>query len=454
MRRNGLSEHCPNRQWRFTARFTRDFPPWTAYRRVCLPLDPIFFFEKFCGCAVSRPVVMAPPFPSSSPFCNVLELIPPDDTGNNQGCPAHGQTAQGPETEDLEDSSDTGPKKTGDQTIAQSAESSETLLQSSPNDGTHQTHQNIEPLSLTTTFQDQSSLYHNTSSNSNSSSNRQANIYAPNERNPKRRRKETPPADITPARASKFQKKSGQACARCKLPVKGARPYRIGDLSALVLCFRTRPLPTMATHPQIDIKVVIGFPPALHIQTVALDSFFDQLLPYLMVDQFKELAVLKDLESFRFARKKSAWPSVILTTYIYLTVLERDSWNLENWKVKSRRCASGTKVTNNPTTVWPLTELPQSLLGKNEARVRLISSHIRTISRGSAPFFKDISENVKARVKSNMQDVDLFTDMLTDDFDAFCQHLLLSRSCTYSEDDWSSFDYKFSSMMNMDEIDG
>lgn len=49
-----------------------------------------------------------------------------------------------------------------------------------------------------------------------------------------------------------------------------------------------------------------------------------------------------------FARKKSPWLSVILAVYIYLTVLVRDTWNLESWKVISRRWASDPRVAKNP----------------------------------------------------------------------------------------------------------
>lgn len=68
--------------------------------------------------------------------------------------------------------------------------------------------------------------------------------------------------------------------------------------------------------------------------------------------------------------------------------------------------------------VWPLTETPQSLIEKNEAKVRLIVNHVRKIPRGTVPFFMDVSGDMKANLKSKTQDIEEFTDVVTDDFDA------------------------------------
>ncbi|KAJ8130308.1 hypothetical protein O1611_g3322 [Lasiodiplodia mahajangana] len=122
----------------------------------------------------------------------------------------------------------------------------------------------------------------------------------------------------------------------------------------------------------------------------------------------QELAVLKDLENFIFARKSSPWLS---------------------------------------TMVWPLTATPEALVEKNEAKARLIAGHIRTISRGESPFFKGAGGSVNANMKGESLDVKEFTDGIRDDFNALSQHLLLSEPCPFSEEDWNSLDYKFSRMI-------
>jgi hypothetical protein len=71
--------------------------------------------------------------------------------------------------------------------------------------------------------------------------------------------------------------------------------------------------------------------------------------------------------------------------------------------------------------VWPLEETPESLIERNEAKARLITNHIRTISRGSTPFFRDVDGKIKANVKSKMANVDDFTTAVKDDFDALSE---------------------------------
>ncbi|KAI0487365.1 hypothetical protein F4859DRAFT_509934 [Xylaria cf. heliscus] len=388
-------------------------------------------------------------------------------------------------------------------------------------------------------------------------------IYAPYER--KRQRDPSPGNELHQARTPKARKKTGQVCARCLYQAR-----------ALILLQNVKRWHPIATHPTIEIKVGIGFPPALSIQVNAfeavdakllqhvnfrslassflrttetkpfglysfivkncvLDAFFDELLPHLLESQSKatpdgftsqvfqtvyrfsldhnraespmlkkilrlwaaqaiffgriwrlsegggrvgaimhaeinaydvprflywqldciaeryayeqELAVLRDLENFIFARKNAPWLSIVLTSYIYLTVLERDTWNLKSWRIKSDRWAADLRVKNNPTMVWPLTVTPEILVEKNEAKARLIAGYVRIISRGESPFFKDVDGSVKANVKVNSPDVGEFTEAIRDEFEALNQHLLLSRPCSFSEDNWNSLDYRFTKMI-------
>ncbi|KAI0818294.1 hypothetical protein GGR55DRAFT_674127 [Xylaria sp. FL0064] len=423
-------------------------------------------------------------------------------------------------------------------------------------------------------------------------------VYAPFER--KRQREPSPQNELHQARAPKARKKPGQICARCKLyreKCSGTFPCdRCMSLSgwralciratfckdtafnnglyqarALILLRNVKRWHPIATHPTIEIKVGIGFPPALLLQvnafeavdskllqhvnfrslassflrmtetkpfglysfivkSASLDAFFDELLPHLLESQPKatpdgftsqvfqtvyrfsldhnraespmlkkilrlwaaqaiffgriwrlsegaervgavmhaeinaydvprflywqldciveryayeqELAVLRDLENFIFARKNAPWLSVVLTAYIYLTVLERDTWNLKSWRIKSDRWA-----TDPRTMVWPLTVTPETLMEKNEAKARSIAGYVRIVSRGGPPFFKDVGGNVQANAKGNLPDVGDFIETIGDKFEALNQHLLLSRSCSFSEDDWNSLDYKFSRMI-------
>ncbi|KAI0096456.1 hypothetical protein GGR51DRAFT_30584 [Nemania sp. FL0031] len=428
-------------------------------------------------------------------------------------------------------------------------------------------------------------------------------VFAPSER--KRQRNASPQNKLHRHRASKTRRKPGQVCARCKLyreKCSGTFPcdrcislngwysfcarasfykdtaFNNGLYKArtLILLRNVKRWHPIATHPAVDLKVGVGFPPALSIKVnafeaidmkllqhvnfrslassflrttetkpfglyncivknSALDAFFDELLPHLLEDQSKatpdgfsrqvfdtvyrfsldhkrvestmlknilrlwaaqtiffgriwrlseggervgavmhneinaydvprflywqldciaeqyayeqELAILRDLEKFIFARKSSPWLSVVLASYIYLTVLERDTWNLKSWRVKSDRWARDQRVANNPTMVWPLTVTPEALVEKNEAKARSIAGYVRTISRGVSPFSKDITGSVSANVKGDSPDVAEFTNAIKDDFDALSQHLLLSTSCSFSEDDWNSLNYTFSRMI-------
>jgi hypothetical protein len=61
------------------------------------------------------------------------------------------------------------------------------------------------------------------------------------------------------------------------------------------------------------------------------------------------------------------------------------------------------------------------LIAKNEAKARLITNHIRTISRGSTPFFRDVDGKMKANVKSKMANVDDSITAAKVDFDALSE---------------------------------
>jgi hypothetical protein len=65
----------------------------------------------------------------------------------------------------------------------------------------------------------------------------------------------------------------------------------------------------------------------------------------------QEFAVLRDLENFMFARKKAPWLSIVLVSYIYLAVLERDTWNLTSWRIKSDRWRTDPRVSSNPVSL-------------------------------------------------------------------------------------------------------
>lgn len=62
----------------------------------------------------------------------------------------------------------------------------------------------------------------------------------------------------------------------------------------------------------------------------------------------QEMEVLKALEERVFARERTSWLSVFVTSFIYLAILELDNWNLESWKVKSTRWAVDERVQHNP----------------------------------------------------------------------------------------------------------
>jgi hypothetical protein len=75
-------------------------------------------------------------------------------------------------------------------------------------------------------------------------------------------------------------------------------------------------------------------------------------LDYNMENHLRNLekTVLLDLETLILERKKSSWLSAFLCTFIYLAILERDSWNLHSWEVKSKRWAQNNQVCSNPVS--------------------------------------------------------------------------------------------------------
>jgi hypothetical protein len=68
-----------------------------------------------------------------------------------------------------------------------------------------------------------------------------------------------------------------------------------------------------------------------------------------------EKLVLKDLERHVFPskgayREQSTWFTVVLSSIIYLAVLESDTWNLESWKAKCKEWESNPLYMGNPVS--------------------------------------------------------------------------------------------------------
>ncbi|OIW32557.1 hypothetical protein CONLIGDRAFT_668240 [Coniochaeta ligniaria NRRL 30616] len=71
----------------------------------------------------------------------------------------------------------------------------------------------------------------------------------------------------------------------------------------------------------------------------------------------QETSGLRELERCMFSRKRRSWLPVVLASFIYHTVLERDTWNLESWNMKSKRWAAGQARPTPPVAAWPYVAL-------------------------------------------------------------------------------------------------
>lgn len=67
-----------------------------------------------------------------------------------------------------------------------------------------------------------------------------------------------------------------------------------------------------------------------------------------------ERAVLHDLEKFILSRKKDTWLSAFVGSFIYLAILERESWNLETWRSKMKSWADHPAISVNPVSLYSL----------------------------------------------------------------------------------------------------
>ena len=147
-----------------------------------------------------------------------------------------------------------------------------------------------------------------------------------------------------------------------------------------------------------------------------------------------EQCVLHDLEGFILKRERATWFSIYLRSFIYLTILEGDTWNLESWKAKSARWALDPRVAENPVRdaprvsmtrlwplqmmKWPLSETPSALIEKNEQQARLIAGHVQAINKGSFPFVRDKSAKVAPNMGKATEEAEEFASSLSADLSA------------------------------------
>ncbi|KIX10551.1 uncharacterized protein Z518_01634 [Rhinocladiella mackenziei CBS 650.93] len=170
-----------------------------------------------------------------------------------------------------------------------------------------------------------------------------------------------------------------------------------------------------------------------------------------------ESQILRDLEDIilprtqkgsRHRRQLGAGFAVFISCFLYLSTLEKDSWNLEAWRAKSARWANDPSVSNNPTMVWPLTKTVPELLRENEQQAITVANHLRAMHRAEFPFRQDKAGRFVPNGMKTTREVDEYAEILNKELsDTLEQRLMFRLSGAFSEDDMQSLDYKFTRLI-------
>lgn len=160
-----------------------------------------------------------------------------------------------------------------------------------------------------------------------------------------------------------------------------------------------------------------------------------------------ESQILCDLENFVLNRQSTTWFSVYLGSFLYLAILERDTWNLQSWKAKSLRWAEDPRVSANPVSLrpsslcrevtdqalqtmkWPLGVDPSDLIKMNEQQANVISSHVRAINQASFPFYRDQSEVLVASIGTEVGEVADYAASVSHDFNTLSESTIGPTMC-------------------------
>ncbi|KAI9855297.1 MAG: hypothetical protein M1813_009836 [Trichoglossum hirsutum] len=153
-----------------------------------------------------------------------------------------------------------------------------------------------------------------------------------------------------------------------------------------------------------------------------------------------EQEFLQILEGMVFSRDPSLWLLVFLATFIYLSTLEGDTWDLEEWRARF----GIPEVPESQRKFWPRETELSVHIDKNRYQADLITSHAKAVlSRGHPPFSTD---SAKELVPTAGGDRELIAELGEEVGNS--GHLLLSRQkASYSTANRKSLDYLFTSKL-------
>ncbi|KAI5793712.1 hypothetical protein DFH27DRAFT_566989 [Peziza echinospora] len=129
-----------------------------------------------------------------------------------------------------------------------------------------------------------------------------------------------------------------------------------------------------------DSPLLAGIRPLPRLLNQALDSLMEK-----RAADFEQM-FLSELQARMYRRQPNEWFGIYLAVFVFLSGMEKDTWNLETWNIE---VVSQRNHPHSHLLAWPLQDSPATLAEKNRHLVDTLVAYFRSVCKGQVPFRLD-----------------------------------------------------------------
>jgi hypothetical protein len=124
---------------------------------------------------------------------------------------------------------------------------------------------------------------------------------------------------------------------------------------------------------------------------------------------------LRTLENMVFSRDSALWLPTFLATFVYLSTLEGDTWDLEEWKERAR--IGIREVPESQRAFWPREAELSAHIARNHHQASVVTSHAKAaLGKGQLPFSTDSAGRLVPNAKAQGREAHELAAELAEEF--------------------------------------